>query len=260
MANDIPQFWSEEAELLDLQAQQYQVSAIPEIKLRFMTYCTEITGNAYEQTLQLHIDGLEWRLLRREYGGISWEIYSPDGVVAYSTNSQIENRLDREILDYRARLLASEDWENTINQRLSRLRNQLWKWPQGQTLTLYWLEWEGFKKDEAGWTSCYTPDAEGFVRVWQGSEAVGILLERTLYFIKRYTFDQLKDLPQELKIQRQLQLKGIERQGHLYVEVPDAILTLAIGLEPLPWVVEAFKTNSGYQVNNVHENRFEDLG
>ncbi len=246
MSTEIPPFWQQQAELLDLQADQHlQTRARPPLDHRFMTYCVKQEGDASELILHLEIESHVWKLIRREGVGISWEIYSPDHVISYTTNSQIENRLDREILDFRARLLASEQWEEKITQRLSLLRRQLWQWPAQQILKLYWIEWEGFKqREERGWATSITPDAEGFVTLWQGSMSIAIQLDQTHHFIKRYQFHRLKDLPQELIVQRHLTIRGLIWQKQLYAEVPGEILRIPIGLEPIHWIVNAFKSTS----------------
>ncbi len=241
MSSELPDFWKEQAELLEIQAQQFQVQGLPEIDLRFMSHCNRIEGDTTEQTLFLQIEGDQWRLIRRAGAGVSWEIHSPDQVIAFTSESQVENRLDREILDYRARLLTHQHIEQRIKQRIAELSQQLWTWPSQRLLTLYFIEWEGFKKDESGWTHTLVPDEEGFVTVWQGSLAVGILLSGTTHFIKRYQFRQVKELSQEFKVQRNLTIPDLTLRGPFYVEAPGEALVIPIGVEPVSWIIETFK-------------------
>ncbi len=242
MTDEFPSFWQQQADMLELQAEQHlQAQSLPPLDFRFMTYCIKQQGDSSERILHLDIEGHSWTLIRREGVGISWEIQSPDQLIRYATHSQIENRLDREILDYRARLLASEQWEEKINLRLSKLKQKTWKWPTRQFLKLYYIEWEGFKqREEKGWTHSITPDPEGFVLIHQGPNMIGIHLDKTHHFVKRYQFDSLQSLPQDLIVQRQLKIQGLSWHHTLYLEDPGQTLEIPIGYEPRDWIMKCF--------------------
>lgn len=246
MTDEFPSFWQQQADMLDLQVeQQLQAQSLPPLELRFMTYCIKQEGTSSERILKLDIEGHQWTLIRREGVGVSWEIHSPDQLIRYATHSQIENRLDREILDYRARLLASEQWEEKISQRLSHLKRQLWKWPTRKILNLYYIEWEGFRqREEKGWSHSIRPDQEGFTVIHQQSSTIGIQLDKTNHFVKRYQFDSLQSLPQELMVQRLLKVRGVSWQHNLYLEAPDQTLEIPIGYEPMNWILECFATQN----------------
>ncbi len=241
MQAEIPEYWQREVDLLEQLAQNYaNTHSIPALDLRFMAHCVGYEQGSSEEFFFLKIEDHLWTLIRRDLVGISWEIQSPDKVIVHATNSQVEDRLDREVLDFKARLLTSQKW----HEEIALLRTQGWTWPAGQTLKLYRVEWEGFRKDEIAWAADLTPDEEGFISLWQEDAWIGVRLLETRHCLTRRMFDRLADLPPQLKRPRSKTLRGIGMRGQLIIEEVGQELIVPLGDEPVPWVKDRLKQQS----------------